>query len=577
MPNYYNLVQEQKGNPVGQGQVTQLRTNNSLLDKRMQADVDLLHLSEYVLRDSAGNAVSDIVNITMNWPAVFGANVVSALGAAREQVVVESEDKKVDTTFIEDFVNAAKASANRRLRRRGLALLDQFADVQFCFRGRTARRVLLSQDKKTGEVISNITPWDGRYVYHEQAEEGLSWAAYETIRTSDEVTAEYGEDFKPKDQTSYECSVLDVWDDRVNEVWIDGALVREQENPYGFCPVVLQVVYLGYGRMLLDQNWQLRDGESIFFMVRSIQPEINRLVSILQTLNMQELKAALQWQNPDGSPQDEPPDAPNMGDVVSVGKGKLDTIHMGEAKEAARMLYNIVEKARQEGSFTDIDIGNVRQPFSAVALVTIGESKDLVYLPRLAAKEMLNVDTAEMVIRQAMQIGGTIELGTPGHKKSFATSKLSGEYDVQYKYFTKSPKIDIARMSLADAAAQWYPRHYIYEKVLQVEDPDGLEDQWYSQQAELLSPNVRMFRTIRKLLTRAEDTNDPDAAREAQIMANDLGISIDQARAGMLEPPQIEEPKAVQSALPLLGEGGQVGGVSPGTAASNIQRTPREV
>ncbi|KKM06700.1 hypothetical protein LCGC14_1741390, partial [marine sediment metagenome] len=393
------------------------------------------------------------------------------------------------------------------------------------------------------------------------------------IRTSDEVAAEDGKDFKPKNQISYECAVLDVWDDKVNQVWIDGALVREQKNPYGFCPVVLQVVYLGYGRMLLDQNWQLRDGESIFFMVRSIEPEINRLVSILQTLNMQELKAALQWQNPDGSPQDLPPEEyPQMGDILSTGKGQMSVIHMGEAREAARMLYNIVEKARQEGSFTDIDIGNVRQPFSAVALVTIGESKDLVYLPRLAAKELLNVDTAEMVIRQAMQIGGAIELGTPGHKKSFATSKLSGEYDIQYKYFTKSPKIDIARMSLADAAAQWYPREFIYEKVLQVEDPDGLMDQWYSEQAELLSPNVRMFRTIRRLLKRAEETNDVDAAREAQIMAEDLGISIDRARMGELEPPKIEAPRAASSPLPLLGEGGQVGGVSPGPG----QGTPQE-
>ncbi|KKL83173.1 hypothetical protein LCGC14_1977390, partial [marine sediment metagenome] len=531
---------------------------------------DLLYLAKYVLRDSDQSVVSDIVNITLNWPAVFGANVVSSLGNAREQIIVEAEDKNVDTNFVEEFVNAAMGSANRRMRRRGLHTLNQWADTQFCFRGRHARRVLLSQEKETGDAVVNITPWDGRYVYHEQGEDGLKWAAYETIRSWDEIIAEYGEEFAGK-ASDKECAVLDVWDDKVNEIWIDGAMVGEtRPHNYGFCPVVLQVVYLGYGRMLLDRNWQLHDGESIFFMVRDIVPEVNRLVSILQTLNMNELKVALQFLNPDGTDQDEPPDRPGMGDVISMGKGKLEAIHLGEARQAAQQLYAILEKARQEGSYTDIDIGNVRQPFSAVALVAIGENKDMVYMPRLAAKEQLNIDTAEMLIRQALQIGGFIDLGTPGHKKAFATSKLMGEYDIQYKYFTKSPKIDIARMSLADAAAPWYPRRFIYENVLQVEDPDGLEEQWYSEQAELLSPNVRMVRTIRKLLRRAKEKNDPDAAREAQIMANDLGISIDQARAGELEPPEIEAPKPGQSALPLLGEGGQVGGVNPGRAPEGV-------
>ncbi len=561
MPDYFKLVQEQKGNP-DIGQHPGLRTNQSPLDKRMQEDVDLLYLAKYVLSDSDPKAVPDIVNITLNRPAVFFANVTSALGNARQQTIVEAEDKSVDTNFVEQFLNAAQASADRRLRKRGLMLLNPFADIQSCARGRTARRVLLSQDKETGEGIVNISPWDGRYVYHEQGEDGLNWGAYETIRSKDDVLAEYGESVAIKVNNS-EAAALDVWDKKVNEIWIAGEKVSEVENIYGFCPVVLQVVSLGYGRALLDRNWQLHDGESIFFMIRDIVPEVNRLVSILQTLNMNELKAALQYMNPDGTDQDEPPDRPGMGDVISTGKGKIEPIHLGEAREAARMLYNIMEKAFQEGSYTDIDIGNVRQPFSAVALITIGESKDIVHMPRLAMKENLNVDTAEMLIRQALQIGGSIDLGTPGHKKAFATSKLMGEYDIHYKYFIKSPKIDIARMSLADAASKWYPRRYQYEHVLQVEDPDGLLRDWRSEQAELMSPGIRMHRTIMSLLDRAEEQNDENASREAQILASEMGMSIDQVLRGEVMPPEMEDVKPTQSALPLLGPGGAVGGVSP--------------
>ena len=559
MPDYYKLIQEQKGNPVGMQQPN-IRTNQSELDKRMQVDADLLHLTDYVMKDKDQRAIPDIIYITLNRPAVFAANVLASLGSARQQVVVETENKAIDTKLVEDFISSGLAMADRRLRDQGKPLLNPFADTQFCIRGGCARLVLL---RRIGEaVISDIRNWDRRYTYYEQGEEGLAWAGYETMRSKDDIISDYGEEAASK-VVGREGSVLDVWDDKVNEVWVAGNKVKEEPNPYSFCPVVLRNVSLGYGAMLLDRDWQKYEGESIFFMIRHIVPELNRLASILATLTMQEVKAALQYQNPQGTPQDEPPDRPEMGDVVSTGPGRLDPIRLGEAKQAAQMLYSMMEKAFQEGSYTDIDIGNVQQPFSAVALVTIGENKDMVYMPRLVAKELLNTATAEMLIRQARMISGSIELGVPGHKRSFPVSKLEGEYSVDFKYFVKSPKIDIARMSLAKSAAQWYPRKYIYSQVLQVEDPDGLTRDWYSEQAELISPIVLKYRIINSLLDKAEKNNDDDAAMEAKIMAMELGVTIDQVRNGVLPEPQEPQASAGET-LPLLGEGGKVGGLAPG-------------
>ena len=555
MTDYYKLVTEKK-------------QEQSELDKRMQADVDLLYLNKYVLRDSADKAVPDIINITLNRPAVFGANVVASIGNAKQQVVVESDDKKIDTHEVESFLDAAMATANRRLWKEKLPLLNPFADVQFCFRGRTARRVLLYQ--KDGKTVVNIMPWDGRYVY----DLGDSAMAYQTLRTKAEIERDYGAKIALKVSGIKDIPVLDVWDKTHNEVWVQNFVALEQGHNYGFTPVVSHTVLLGYGPMLLDKNWQKHDGESIFFMIRDIVPELNRLASILQTLNMNQLKAALQYKNPEGSPQDEPPERPQMGDVVSVGKGAIEPINLGEARVAAQMLYTIMEKAFQEGSYTDIDIGNVQQPFSAVALVTIGENKDMVYMPRLAAKELLNVATAEMLVEQALQIGGSIELGAPGHKRSFNTAKLQGEYSINYKYFVKSPKIDIARMSVAEAAQKWYPRRHIYSDVLQVEDPDGMMRDWSRQEAGQLSMGVKMHRIIMDLLEQAEKNNDEEAAREAQIMALELGLTLDQVRSGQLPEPQPEQEPG-EPLIPLLGEGGQVGGLSPSKVASNLRRTPQ--
>ena len=546
--DYYKIIQEMK-------------QERSQLDLRMQEDSNLLYLAKYILKDSAGKAVPDIINVTLNRPAVFAANVIASLGHAIQQCTVETDNEGVDTAYIEDFLKMVLKSADRRLMGDKKPLLNPFADTNFAVRGRHARRILLRE--KNGKFIPDIEPWDGRYVFYEQGPN--PWAGYETTRLKRDVDAQYGEDASSK-AVGELCTVIDVWDEDKNEIWIDGTLRKVQKNPYGVVPVVFQIVHLGYGPMLLDLGWEKREGESIFFMIRDIVPELNRLASILQTLNMNELKAALQYSNPQGTPQDEPPDRPAMGDVVSVGAGKIDVVKLGEARQAAIQMYGIIEKAFQEGSYTDIDIGNPRQPFSAVALMTIGESRDMVYLPRLAAKEQLNIATAEMIITQAMQIGGTIEVGYPGHTGEFDTNRLAGDYEITYRYTIKNEKTDVARMALAQQASAYYSRRQILDQILQDEDPDKTIMDRYAEMAEMIDPNVLRHRVIRSLLAKAEKGNQ-DAAREAKIMSVAMATSLMQTKMGQLPPPG-KQPGAGQPSgnqptqlPPLLGEGGNVGGL----------------
>src|SRR3989304_5765122 len=230
--------------------------------------------------------------------------------------------------------------------------------------------------------------------------------------------------------TEAQGTVLDVWDKEHNEVWVDTKQVKEQKHNYGFTPVVFEVVSLGYGNSLLDDGRLKNEGESIFFLISDIVPQLNMLVSILATLNFLTVKRPVQFPSSGGTTA-EPPDYDKVmkpGSVKSVEPGNfIQTIGFGDAIRATDLLNQRLEKALQEGSYTDIDIGNVRQPFSAVALITIGESRDMVYMPRLAAKELLNIATGEMLIKQARQRGGMIELGNPGHKRKFSAKKLAGE------------------------------------------------------------------------------------------------------------------------------------------------------
>jgi hypothetical protein len=522
------------------------------LFKRMITDKDLLYLKNYVLRDKESKAVPDIINLTLNKPAIFAANVISALGATSQQTVVTSAKGSLDTHYIEEFQEAALNAADNRLQRKGQASLNSFTDVQLCIRGRAARRVLFRMDE--GEIIPDIVSWDTRYVTHERGDKGLKWGAYHIDRNWAATEEQYG-------QLMVKYGVYREGEKKV-KANIEGKQVLEQGHDYGFCPVVLEIVPLGYGNILMEEDRLTHEGESIFFMIRDVIPEMNRLVSLLQTLNQRQLLAPMKFTSEDD--QKEAPDFPKSMEVLNVGKGDIAPIDYGDVRKSAEMLYTILEKSLQQGSISDIDLGNLNFPMSAVAIVTIGEGKDQIYLPRLNTKALINQRTAEMITQQVLQLGeSSVELGTPGHKKSFNTAKLEGEYETSYKYFVKSPKIDIARLTMGDAALKMgVDRETVYTDILQYEDPKGMIQKYYSDQAELMNPMVKINRIIRNLTEKAERDGDEDAAEDAYIMQVTMGQMMQGGQ------PQIEEPPTgnVSQPMPLMGDGGKVGGVKASPA-----------
>ncbi len=170
--------------------VKEKEEENRALDARMRVDTDILYLKKYVMTDAQNKAVPDIINLTLNRPAVFAANVISSLEKTSQQTTVESNNRAIDTHKIEAFQDAAFNSANARLQKQpGFASLNSFADIQLCIRGRTARRVLFRIED--GVLIPDIMPWDGRYTFYESGLDGLAWAAYKTTRSKAKIEAEY--------------------------------------------------------------------------------------------------------------------------------------------------------------------------------------------------------------------------------------------------------------------------------------------------------------------------------------------------------------------------------------------------
>ncbi len=538
--------------------VTEKETEDWDLTRRMDVDKDLLYLKEYIMRDKDKKIVPDIINITLPDIAIFAAEIMSRLGEATERIAVTSENKALDTAEIEEFQRAAFDAADDRRRRQGLPAVNIHTDEQVCVRGRAARRVLFRM--KDGILIPDITPWDTRFVTYDYDEEGLKWAAYKTERTKAMIEADFGIIIKGK-----EAEVIDVWDKEHNEIWIDnsrftsveGFIPGEQKHEFGFTPVAIEVVSLG--TMLADEHSVEHTGESLFFLIRDLIPELFRLVSIAQTINMKLAQAAIIYKSEKGTSA-EPPDyedVAGIGASTTIGLTEdISPLKIQDIQRSFTELTAIIETRLQRGSISNVDLGILgATPPSGVTLLAAKSERDTVYRPRTKAKGLLNETTAEMFTKQVIQIGGTVELGVQGQKRKFQTSKLKGEYQTKYNYFVKSPELDAGSFTLNAAAGDSIAKRFKDRDILQLEDPDE-NDQWLSwERLGRNVPAVQMNRDIRNTIKLAEKGVE-GAEIEAEIASAAMGVSLQAMLAGDVNqipiPEEEQEPKQV---VPLLGQG----------------------
>ena len=518
--------------------LTKIKEEDDRLDgllTRQDADVILLR-AKYIMRDDKKRPIPDIVNVALNKVSMFAAFATSELGKAVKQAVVTSDDKNFDTAYVEEFQDYGFASANDRLRRQGKVQLDPFTDVQSCLRGRAAKRCLFYMDGD--DLITDIANWDARYVRYGIGSNGLDWASYAMERTKDDIESQPWAIETGFTISGKKAKVIDVWTTEGNIVYVDKKIVYEQEHSFGFCPVAVQIVPLGYGAILLDENSAQYEGESIFFLIRDLIPELNRVVSISQTLNLKAVKPPIK-QKLKGASSGKP--GAEYKDVMASGGGvviepdeDIQIIEYGGSLAPFDRAYNILEKAIQEGSLTNIDIGDPKQPFSAVALIEMGETRGQVLLPRLANKSLLNESLAEMFTKQFIQIGGSIELGPHGHKRNFQTSKLDAEYSTEYKYIIKSPKEDMGRASIAAGLGDIASKKYKQEVVMQFEDPEGMQRQIDVEDAERLFPSIKADRVIKALYEEGREY-------EAELASAQMGMELQAVLRG--EVPKVEPPE----------------------------------
>jgi hypothetical protein len=364
--------------------------------------------------------------------------------------------------------------------------------------------------------------------------------------------------------------VLDYWDDKVEEIYIDGALKKQNPNPLGYPPFVILAPATGF--MLRDENYMEHEAEDLFFLNSKLYDEWNRSISIEQTIAMKQIMPP--YQKPSKlPPQGEPVPYPDkIGAVNEVAEGEeYHLLQVGDVNNAHRMSVSNIGGALQRGGVNNIDLGNVSQEVSAVWITEQSEIRSKILEPRLQALTTFKAMAGRMLIDQFIKGGYSASLGRAGLQKEYSAGQLGDpkNYSVSYRLMSRSKKQEIANLAMAQGARGIVSQETILTDILQVDDPAGELAKLDAEKAEQADPVLFYLRKACSLADEAETLEGDEAEQKKleSMLMTESGVTILKERQNpqhqqVVEGQKIEQPKPSSNLVPLLGQGGMKGTVA---------------
>jgi hypothetical protein len=517
---------------------------NSLIDSRllelqelysrMDATKNLVYLTPYTLMKLDGKSkIERAISVTMNNPAVFANAVISDLVQAKRQIVVEglTDEQNHD---IETFGENAFAQADEILTRRsGQSGLWGWLCNHVCIRATIGARWITTF--VNNEFTVDCLPVDMRYCPYVFGRDGLKWAANISYRDASSIKEEY----PTANVTGRDIEVRDYWDCEKNEVWIDGRLALRQNNPFEKVPFVIVLPATGF--MLRDKGYLAHEAEDLLAFNRGLYDELNRTVSIEQTLGMDIIEPAMEQESSDGDLHTD--ELPLPGQTLKVKKGERHLlVPRGDLNNATVTARQDIQKAIEQGGINDIDLGNVSQRVSAVWITEQTIIRSKFEEPRLQALATFYQQAHRMLIEQTLKTVGNrsdlkVNVGKAGKKRGYSPQRFGDptQYTITYRYMTHSKKEEIANLAIAQAARGILPLSVILKDILMAEDPAGIMRELETEEAHRADPAIALFEMALQYAEEAESLEEPEAdiKKLQSMMLTERGCSVIQQQRGV--------------------------------------------
>jgi len=526
---------------------------------RMDATRDRVYNTGYTLKGVDGKAMSNVISVTMPYGAIFANTVINDLMDAVRQTVVKGDIPSRQTHVVERFLEDVRAQTDEQLRQGGKPTLFDFWCNHVCVRSFIGAR--WTSWIENGEYKVDCLPVDMRWTPFEFGGGRLLWAANISWRDEEEIKDDYPE----VNVSGNDIEVRDFWSEEKNEVFVAGKQIRERKNPYGYVPFIIGSPATGF--MLRDKGFMEHESEDLLYLIKGLYDEINRSVSIEQTVGMEAIQPRYQdiVEEVDASPAEKPP---KTGQTAKRKKGlEWQLAPVRDLNQAFLTGRADLMKALQQGGVNEIDLGNVSQTVSAIWITAQVGIRKKFSNPRLRCIAECEQWLARMAIDQFQKVGGvkglktTPELGLTGLRTQYNPAQLGdlSKYAIRYELRTSDKMQEIANLAKFEAARD-LPMRWKLENILKVDDPDGIIREMELEKAKVADPALSLYEMALKAAQEAAITADDKESNALKIkskMLTERGVAIIRQRQTPQPLPQEaatpQAEPAKGSSMPLMG------------------------
>jgi hypothetical protein len=498
------------------------RNSTDELRVRMEADYLLWRLDEY-------DAGEDYESYTSNEPRAYADKIVAWLVDAsltiRMPMRGAQRSSREQMSAKERFLTGILESADERLLEMILPGVREQLAWYICLRGWWSSLSILRK-LQDGSTIVDIRPWDPMHTYWGLGDKGgLEWACLHMRKTRGQILADHEHDIGEDEDNELGHDVYSYYDRTHHGLVIGssndastGELIRPVE-PHGALKVPVSIGMVGAAPPIQGYNGSGDDygedsGESIFGANRALYEKRDQVMSIMLELVARSKKQPYIVKSRDGSKTLEE-DPSKQGSEVAIAEGD-DVRPMEQLRMAIDTLpfLGSMSSEIQRGAIPYSAFGELGFQLSGFAITQLNDNIGTILQPRSKAMErayrqicMMISDQYETGGFQSIQVNG-FDLNREYFSETIEPDAIKGTGSPQFRMTAILPADDQGKMQIAQVARQGpvplLPDQYIWDTILQIQNPDELSNKIKEQLAEQASPKAALFTLIKALLARGE-------------------------------------------------------------------------
>ena len=457
---------------------------------------------------------------TSNEPKTFANKIMEWVSGAEMTVRIPHNGLDVDLRDKNDqkekfLIGILRAADDRLCNLLMPSIRDQLAWYT-AIRGWYAGRSLLVK-RPDGTTYADITPWDPLHTYWGMGEDGLDWACYKTIKTKDQIFAQYNVKIDWDSPQSAEGSyVYDFYDKEMNIIIVhNGDMNRpnfrvvKKQMKHGAGKVPVFIGSVGANPLIIGlNNTQIRDtiadvGESVFSATRDLYPKHNLMMSILLELANRSRRQGILVRSRDGTKTlDEDPYL--EGSEISLAQGEnVEPLGMLEIAKETGSFMGLVSGELQRGSLPHSVHGELNFQLSGYAINTLRQGVETLLGKYLRAIEKAYKMIFEIIADQYSSGSfEAMELSGMGRNRTYFLQTITpdvikGAGAPVINLVGQLPQDDMSKVSMAqmlrDGPVPLMSDRAIRDGVLAIQDSDEMDDAIKEQQAERMLPEATLF------------------------------------------------------------------------------------